>query len=165
MTTKEQERKALAEIQKIVDGLGNDSYVATALDGALDLAEKNIDYDADFSARYYIDSLAKANDKISKLNAENRDLRDTADLAVKAAQKTRLGDFELSLITKLITEKIDVLQREINDASVCIVETAEDPTSTQFTNAVASHRTACKMLKDCNNVLKSITEKERMRVQ
>ena len=33
MVTKEQERKALEQIEKIVSALGADSYVATAFDG------------------------------------------------------------------------------------------------------------------------------------
>ena len=33
MVTKEQERKALEQIKKIVDSLGADSYIATAFDG------------------------------------------------------------------------------------------------------------------------------------
>lgn len=64
MTTKEQERKALAQIKKIVDGLGENSYVGTALDGALDLAEENIDCDAAFSARYYRYTLNETEEKL-----------------------------------------------------------------------------------------------------
>lgn len=45
MTTKEQERKALAQIRKIVEGLGEGSYVATAFEGCFELAESNIEYD------------------------------------------------------------------------------------------------------------------------
>lgn len=42
MTTKEQERKALAQIKKIVEGLGGDSYLATAFEGCFEDAEYNI---------------------------------------------------------------------------------------------------------------------------
>lgn len=35
MTTKEQERKALAQIKKIVESLGEGSYIATAFEGVL----------------------------------------------------------------------------------------------------------------------------------
>lgn len=45
MTTKEQERKALAQIRKIVEGLGADSYVATAFEGCFEIAESNIEND------------------------------------------------------------------------------------------------------------------------
>lgn len=49
MTTKDQERKALQQIRKIVEGLGEDSYIATAFDGCFDDAENNIEDDAAYS--------------------------------------------------------------------------------------------------------------------
>lgn len=45
MTTKEQELKALAQIKKIVAGLGEDSYIAAAFDGCFEIAETNIQND------------------------------------------------------------------------------------------------------------------------
>lgn len=45
MTTKEQERKVLAQIKKLVDGLGEDSYIGTAFEGCWEIAEQNIDND------------------------------------------------------------------------------------------------------------------------
>ena len=45
MTTKEQERKVLAQIRKLVEGLGEDSYVGTALEGCWEIAEQNIEND------------------------------------------------------------------------------------------------------------------------
>jgi len=45
MATKEQERKVLAQIKKLVDGLGEDSYIGTAFEGCWEIAEQNIDND------------------------------------------------------------------------------------------------------------------------
>jgi len=45
MTTKEQERKVLAQIKKLVDGLGADSYIGTAFEGCWEIAEQNIEND------------------------------------------------------------------------------------------------------------------------
>jgi len=42
MTTKEQERQAIEKIRKIVEGLGENSYVGFAMEGVLELAEDNI---------------------------------------------------------------------------------------------------------------------------
>lgn len=42
--TKEQERKALAQIRKIVEGLGENSYIA-AFEGCFEIAEENIEND------------------------------------------------------------------------------------------------------------------------
>lgn len=49
MTTKEQEKQALLKIRKIVDGLGEDSYIGTAMEGVWEVAEQNIELDAAFS--------------------------------------------------------------------------------------------------------------------
>lgn len=42
MATKQQEREALDKIAEIIKGLGQDSYIAAAFDGCLDMAEDNI---------------------------------------------------------------------------------------------------------------------------
>ena len=51
MTTKEQERKALAQIEKIVSALGEDSYIKTAFAGCFEDARENIESDAAFSMK------------------------------------------------------------------------------------------------------------------
>ena len=43
--TKEQERKALARIKKIVEELGEDSYIGMAFEGCFEVAEENIEND------------------------------------------------------------------------------------------------------------------------
>ena len=45
MTTKNQERKALEQIRKIVENLGDDSYIGTAFEGCFEIAEENINND------------------------------------------------------------------------------------------------------------------------
>ncbi|MDE5557382.1 MAG: hypothetical protein K2J32_06760 [Ruminococcus sp.] len=45
ITTKEQERKALAKIKEIMESLGENSYVGTAFEGCFEIAEENIEYD------------------------------------------------------------------------------------------------------------------------
>ena len=44
--TKEEERAALAKIKKIIEGLGEGSYIDWAFDGIIDLAERNIENDS-----------------------------------------------------------------------------------------------------------------------
>lgn len=45
MTTKNDERNALAEIRRIVDSLGPDSYIGTAFEGCWEIASDNIEND------------------------------------------------------------------------------------------------------------------------
>lgn len=51
IATKEQERKTLEKIKKLVEALGPDSYVGTAFDGVFGVAEYNINNDAACSLR------------------------------------------------------------------------------------------------------------------
>ena len=70
MATKEQERKALARIRKIVAELGEDSYIATAFDGAWELAEENIENDFGNSMRWYIDKYNNSGEDVRKAREE-----------------------------------------------------------------------------------------------
>lgn len=45
MATKDQERKALEQIRKIVAGLGEESYIGKAFEGCFEVAQDNIDND------------------------------------------------------------------------------------------------------------------------
>jgi len=49
IATKEQERKALEKIRKMVADLGENSYLASAFTGAFELAEQNIEDDAAYT--------------------------------------------------------------------------------------------------------------------
>ena len=59
MTTKEQERKALEQIKKIIASLGEDSYVATAFEGCFEIAEENIENDFGCSMKDRAESAEK----------------------------------------------------------------------------------------------------------
>lgn len=59
MTTKEQERKALEQIKKIVAGLGENSYIGTALEGCLEIASENIENDWACSMKQRAESAEK----------------------------------------------------------------------------------------------------------
>lgn len=66
MTTKEQERKALEQIRKIVDSLGEDSYIATAFEGCFEIAADNIENDFACSMQQRVESAEKARDAYMK---------------------------------------------------------------------------------------------------
>jgi len=72
MTSKEQERQAIEKIKKIVGGMGENSYLATAMEGVLEIAEENIEYDAAFSLKGRTEV---AEESASKLKKENEELR------------------------------------------------------------------------------------------
>lgn len=59
MTTKAQELKALEQIRKIVEGLGEDSYIGTAFEGCFEIAQQNIENDFACSMKQKVESLEK----------------------------------------------------------------------------------------------------------
>lgn len=84
MTTKEQERQAIQKIRKIVEGMGENSYLAMAMEGVLETAEENIEYDAAFSLKGRAEIAEK---EASELKRENEELRK----ALKEAQERAEG--------------------------------------------------------------------------
>lgn len=87
MTTKQQERNALNKIRKIVADLGEDSYLATAFNGAFSLADQNIEYDAAFSTQYYIDKSAEVDNEIRLYQKEIKELQKQISRIESALEK------------------------------------------------------------------------------
>jgi hypothetical protein len=100
MTTKQQEREALARIREIVEGLGESSYVGTAFEGVLEDAEDNISNNIRFSAR----GLPKIEINALKENKADRD----AALEAKAAAETRAKELIDKLTTNFILDALHV---------------------------------------------------------
>ena len=73
MATKEQERKALAQIEKIIKGLGEDSYIGKAFEGCFEIAEDNIDNDFWNSMKDQRDTCSKREFETSRKAQELRD--------------------------------------------------------------------------------------------
>lgn len=71
ITTKEQERQAIEKIRKIVEGLGENSYVGFAMDGVLELAEENIRDDTAYSMKR---SAEIAQERASEVEERNKKL-------------------------------------------------------------------------------------------
>lgn len=71
MTSKQEERKALAQIRKIVEGLGENSYIGMALEGCFEIAEQNIENDFGCSMQQRADAAEKKSfelqDKVCRL--------------------------------------------------------------------------------------------------
>lgn len=84
IATKDQERKAIEEIRKIVDNLGEYSYVGAAMDGVLELAEDNIENGFVQSMK---ESVETAEKRAHELEEENEHLKATKEKLEEARQK------------------------------------------------------------------------------
>lgn len=73
MITKNDERKALEQIKKIIEKLGEDSYIAVAFEGCFEIAEENIDNDMACSMKQRYDIADKEAWDAQKKCKETRD--------------------------------------------------------------------------------------------
>jgi chromosome segregation ATPase len=85
MTSKDQERKALEQIRKIVAALGEESYIGKAFEGCFEIASDNIDNDFWNSYKDTIAGLRKTiDDKRNELfmvDEELNEMRNRAEFA------------------------------------------------------------------------------------
>lgn len=147
--TKEQERKALEKIRKIVAELGPQSYVATAFEGCFRDAEDNIEDDAAYSMKsrfeYSEEKLEKAQAEVEELKNQLAQAETEISLLrenLERAENGRPTPEDFDGIFQLITLKRIELETEIKNAAERIVEAATDPESAAFKNAVSDHRAA-----------------------
>ena len=162
MTTKEQERKALAQIREIVAALGSDSYLAIAFEGCFEIAEENIQNDFGCSMKQRAEAAEQ------KAEALADQLRQTADLlAVRTEMISRTrqeAEAKILQISQDAAEHIQQLKQKVlsdDDLSDClmlaenaqteaegaaaeeaakIVKLADDPDSEDFQSAVKANR-------------------------
>lgn len=153
MTTKEQERKALAQIKKIVESLGEGSYVATAFEGCFEIAMENIENDFACSMKQRLESAELANKNLCKKLAEMQKecedayhaaniVAEEKDTQIDALQKRIISDDDLTDCISLARDRAAEYESMMDEAAEQIVELADDPGSVEFQDAVKSHRDA-----------------------
>lgn len=169
IATKEQERAAIAKIRKIVDSLGENSYVGTALEGCLEIADQNIEYDAADSLRGRLEiaeaELKEAQGKVKTLELDNRDLRAAVARAKGEASKTItvlrervLPEADVDCLLALATERLTALEAEAKAAAEKIVELATEPTGAAFQQAVSDHRSATRAAEKYAAIIERISK-------
>lgn len=147
MTTKEQERKALEKIRKIVEELGQDSYIGVAFEGVLEDAEQNIEWDAAFSMK-------------ARLESADKEYKEVFDKVQEQEKKIEALEAENEKLRGLVLEPndmydciqaIDSKKREAEEvrdrAAIEIVNFADDPGCDEFKENVCEHRRALGSIK------------------
>ncbi len=158
--TKEQERKALEQIKKIVESLGKDSYIATAFEGCFDLAEENIENDWACSMKQRVEAAEKKVEEAEKQTAalekklklkelDERDIRDALERekenhsrSVSSLRQRTLNIEDTDAVIALVLERVAALSNEVKETAERIVSAAEETESAAFKNAVSDHRSA-----------------------
>lgn len=91
MTSKEQERKALEQIRKIVEGLGEDSYVGKAFEGCFELAEDNINNDFWMSMKERKEAAEFAEDELRLKIGEKLEQIKSLEMKIKNLEDATLA--------------------------------------------------------------------------
>lgn len=156
--TKEQERKALAQIRKIVEGLGPDSYIATAFEGCFEIAEDNIENDFACSMKQRADKAAE----------EAQYFKGAAENYAAEAEKIReevetlrgkvLTTAEAGAIKEIVGHRKLEAARLADSSAQSIVELADNPDSAEFRQAVQDNRNSKRRMAECDTLIQRILE-------
>lgn len=124
ISTKIQEKKAIKEIRKIVESLGENSYVGTAMEGVLEIAEENIESDAAFSLKNRAEIAEKEADSLKEENKNLRAELEHAEDRIKklesdnsALQKCTVAEWALKIFDKLVLERLDRISSEMDETA------------------------------------------------
>ena len=175
LATREQERKALEAIRKMVSELGPQSYLATAFEGCFEDAENNIenDFGDSMKARWlHADAQLKAaNGTIEELKeqleesqkdyeaacAAAREMAEKKNAEIKTLQERVLSENDLTDCRQMAECFIEELRRKVKKAEATILEYAECPESTTFCNAVKERKTLTSDIDYYTSLAESLT--------
>ena len=122
MATKEQERKALDKIKKIVYELGEESYIGTAFLGCFEIAERNIENDWWCSLNEYIGKCQILELKLGSLEDERKKLYSELDLQKHWVKSLKSQRDELTAEVERLNGMIGVRQAIIEDRNLEIIQ-------------------------------------------
>lgn len=182
MTTKEQERQAIAKIRKIVEGLGENSYVGTAMQGVLEVAEQNIEYDAAFSLKGEKDiaerreqeqaeiteklkkELNNLNERYKQLAIQRKEERESLMKQLQEAQalvkKYQMPEGMYQNIWMLIDEAQMQAQTQMMQAAEAMAECVGEDTVSKNINQRALEFKKCRAkAKECESVLRELDKR------
>jgi hypothetical protein len=156
MPTKDQERKALAQIEKILANLGGNpetSYLCRAFRGCCEDARENIENDFANSAA---DRAEYFEQKYNEAKQEAQEAREAMEAMQANADRKAAAQIEkedLRIMFSALSQQIDAERAEIERSAAKIVEHAETPRNEEFISAVIAHRKHTnreKALYDCH---------------
>ena len=161
IATKEQELKALEKIRKIVEDLGEGSYIGTAFEGCFEIAEDNIGNDFACSMKQRWESADKEAKHFRKLAGSLTDELEKAREEIKNLQKKVLPAEDMQILHNLACKERISEKEKMEKAAKKIVEEAENPNSKEFKDAVEEHRNA----KNLEEAYKELVQRVRVAVE
>lgn len=165
IATKEQERKALEKIKKIVDDLGEVSYIGMAFEGCFEIAEDNINNDFGCSFKSNLESARKANEKMAervKSLMENvDDLTTKLDDALKEVAWLRgkvLSHEYIEHLKVLVLNENKKAASQQTEAANKILDLAETPDTPEFREAVKARKFAIRREMKMQDIMEALVE-------
>ena len=152
--TKQQERDTLAAIQKMVEELGPQSYLATAFEGCFEDAEQNIEDDAAYSMKARLEiqaqraierghevdrlkaDLTAAQSKIETLQSQF----DFASQYIKKLERQQLSEELRRDLWVMVTDEAEVSRARMAEAADKMAAGADNPGCVLFKESVARYR-------------------------
>lgn len=158
VATKEQELKALAKIKKIVEELGENSYIGIAFEGCFEIAEDNIGNDFGCSMKQRAEAAEKNAEEFKRAAEYYSAEAEKAQEEVKSLKAKTLTIEEAGVIKSILyhskLEAADMADRSAEQ----IVELADNPDSAEFRQAVQDNRQSKKRLAECDILIQRLLE-------
>lgn len=139
LATKEQERKALEKIRKIITDLGEDSYIGTAFEGCFEIAEENINNDFACSMKQRAEKATEEAEYFKSIAERESANREEYEARVRQLEPKELTHPLQIEIHNAIIVGINALETEKDSLEKTIIEYAMQPLSEEFQNAVKRH--------------------------
>ena len=157
--TKEQERKALEKIRKIVEEIGGaESYIGMAFEGCFEIAEENIENDFGCSMKQRAEQAAAETARYKTMYETAAEDFERLEIKMNTFEQKILTTSEAGAI-KLILHHAKLEAASIADRSAeKIVEFADEPESNDFRQAVQDNRAAKKRLAECDTLIQRLLE-------
>lgn len=130
--TKDQEREALEKIKAILDTLGLDSYVGTAFEGCLEIAEENIENDFAFSMKQRVEAAVVENSRLKERVKELEDKLAESEKDYEAAHAAaHLVAYEKDAEIQRLKTQVQELSEKLASAEEALEDANEEAGSAE----------------------------------
>lgn len=156
--TKEQERKALARIKKIVEELGENSYIGIAFEGCFEVAEENIENDFACSMKQRAEHAEMEAGKYKKMYEDTAADFEAAETTIAGLEQKVLSTAEGGAIKAILYHYQTEATRLADESAQRIVELADSPDTPEFRQAVQDNRNSKKRMEDSKALIQRVLD-------
>lgn len=156
--TKEMELKALAKIKKIVEELGENSYIGMAFEGCFEIAAENIENDFGCSMKQRAEAAEKNAEEFKRAAEYYSAEAEKAQEEVKSLKTKVFTIAEAGAIKSILYHSKLEAADMVDKSAERIVELADNPDSAEFRQAVQDNRNSKKRLAECDTLIQRLLD-------